>query len=398
MRDLAHPTVAEELVALHDCSGVLSAAGIAYWLPSPGSGVVHRQVALPPGGDGCGHCGTETALGTTEGVTGPWVIKPRHGRGRAISTSPMTRTRSPSWSRSSPTRWCSTGSRERVHRRRLVDERGRLAAAVPRWRLETRPGSRRWARRSSTTPSPRASVPSSAPSATRGRPTSRDSPPTRRRAVGARWSHRGQSAILGGLPLSIAAARPGRPVSARHARPRLEAERLGFLRACGCTATSPRSSRPCLRGTFSAPRRGGRGSRAGAKLERLVRYAAAPWSTRRSSRPGVASAERITTGISEVTGSASKLVEDLFSVHVGKVQIKEDQARAQLLGQLEHHLPLDRHLEGLAATGEEALDDPEAGEVVLCVEDRRGPGVPAPPPCPFPDTPAEERVPMGSVT
>jgi len=59
--------------------------------------------------------------------------------------------------------------------------------------------------------------------------------------------------------------------------------------------------------------------------------------------------------------------------HVGKVQIKEDQARRSSLASSEHHLPLDRHLEGLAATGEEALDDPEAGEVVLCVEDRRGP-------------------------
>jgi len=105
------PTVAEELVALHDCSGVLSAAGIAYWLPSPRAVVsctdkwLFHQAA--------------TAAGTAyprrrsddEGVTGPWVIKPRHGRGSRDIYFSMTRTRSPSWSRSSPTRWCSTGSR-----------------------------------------------------------------------------------------------------------------------------------------------------------------------------------------------------------------------------------------------------------------------------------------------
>ena len=136
------PTVAEELVALHDCSGVLSAAGIAYWLPSPRAVVsctdkwLFHQAATA-----AGTAVPETALGTTEGVTGPWVIKPRHGRGSrdiyfsddadevaelvSLVPDPLVQHR-------------LSGSEFTVDA--LVDERGRLAAAVPRWRLETKAG------------------------------------------------------------------------------------------------------------------------------------------------------------------------------------------------------------------------------------------------------------------
>ena len=93
------PTVAEELVALHGVSGRLAASGVAHWLPDPGAVVSctdkwrFHQVATAAGVPV-----PATALGTSAGVPGPWIIKPRHGRGsRATSTRPRTRPRWPTW-------------------------------------------------------------------------------------------------------------------------------------------------------------------------------------------------------------------------------------------------------------------------------------------------------------
>jgi len=248
--------------------------------------------ALPPGATAAGTAVPETALGTTR-ASPAWVIKPRHGRGRAISTSPMTRTRSPSWSRSSRPAGAAP-----VSGSELPSTPGRRAGKAGG-------GGARWPRDQGGISTlgetfvddavTQGVGASSAPRHT-GRPTSG----IRRRRAGGRWApgglHRGQSAILGGLPLSIAAGATWSASICEHARPRLEAERLGFLPACGCTATSPRSSRPCLtRDVQCAPPRRSRISSRSGSWSGLVRYRRS-LVDRRSSRPGVASAERITTG------------------------------------------------------------------------------------------------------
>jgi len=279
------PTVAEELVALHDCSGVLSAAGIAYWLPSPRAVVsctdkwLFHQAATA-----AGTAVPETALGTTEGVTGPWVIKPRHGRGSrdiyfsddadevaelvSLVPDPLVQHR-------------LSGSEFTVDA--LVDERGRLAAAVPRWRLETKAGI-----------------------STLGETFVDDAVTQGVGALLGALGHTGPANVQGFA--ADAPAGGGRQVVFTEVNPRFSGGcRCQLLRArtwsasiceacsasasrpsdsascraCGCTATSPRSSRPCLTRTFSAPRRGGRGSRAGAE-------AGAAWSGTRPlpGRPG----------------------------------------------------------------------------------------------------------------
>jgi carbamoyl-phosphate synthase large subunit len=135
-------TVAEELVALDGAAERLDRAGLAHWLPDPAAVeactdkwrfhlvTTAAGVAVPP-----------TGLGSADGVPGPWIVKPRHGRGSrdivavddpadldhalAQVPEPMVQHR-------------LAGREFTVDA--LVDRDGRLAAAVPRWRDETKAG------------------------------------------------------------------------------------------------------------------------------------------------------------------------------------------------------------------------------------------------------------------
>jgi carbamoyl-phosphate synthase large subunit len=135
-------TVAEEIPPLCAGAAQLAEAGLVTWLPPVDT--VHactdkwqfaqicRDHAIPA---------PATALGTTEGVPGPWIVKPRFGRGSrdvyAIDTveelgwtllrvpEPLVQTR-------------LSGAEFTVDA--LVNPHGQLAGAVPRWRLETKAG------------------------------------------------------------------------------------------------------------------------------------------------------------------------------------------------------------------------------------------------------------------
>lgn len=135
-------TVAEELVPLHAAATSLAEAGAATWLPDPWS-VEHcadkwlfhqlmteHGVPVPA-----------TAQWSEHGVPGPWIVKPRFGRGSrhvyeadnaadlsyALSHAPepLVQTK-------------ITGREFTVDT--LSGEGGVLHGAVPRWRLETKAG------------------------------------------------------------------------------------------------------------------------------------------------------------------------------------------------------------------------------------------------------------------
>ena len=136
------PTVAEELVALAEGDHALSDAGIRTWVPAPEAverctdkwtfaKVLGEAQVLTPA----------TALGEDLSVPGPWVVKPRFGRGSRdvyLVDEP------------DELHWAVRRVREPIVQTRLegweftvdalVDRAGELVGAVPRRRLETKAG------------------------------------------------------------------------------------------------------------------------------------------------------------------------------------------------------------------------------------------------------------------
>ena len=136
------PSVAEELVALDAASPALDAAGIAHWFPKPDAvvsctdkwrfhqAVVAAGLPVPP-----------TALGTADGVPGPWVVKPRHGRGSRdihLTDDPTAIAGLIAEVPEAMVQHRLTGREFTIDV--LADRSGVLVAAVPRWRNETKAG------------------------------------------------------------------------------------------------------------------------------------------------------------------------------------------------------------------------------------------------------------------
>jgi carbamoyl-phosphate synthase large subunit len=136
-------TVAEEMVCLHRARTRLAAAGVALWVPPPAAvrrcvdkWAFHRVALRTPGVPT-----PPTALGSADEVPGPWLVKPRFGRGSrdvwpADDLDEL---------RIAVRRVPDPIVQQRVAGREftvdvLVDHAGTLAAAVPRWRLQTRGG------------------------------------------------------------------------------------------------------------------------------------------------------------------------------------------------------------------------------------------------------------------
>jgi carbamoyl-phosphate synthase large subunit len=136
------PTVAEELAPLHAAAGQLRDCGAATWLPEPWS-VEHcvdkwlfYQLMREHG----------VAVPTTErwvehGVPGPWIVKPRFGRGsRDVFEAGNAADLSYAMSRAPEplVQTKITGREFTVDT--LSGEDGQLYGAVPRWRTETKAG------------------------------------------------------------------------------------------------------------------------------------------------------------------------------------------------------------------------------------------------------------------
>ncbi len=135
-------TVAEEMAAVGVAAQALAGAGVALWLPTNeavkacidkwefAKRADEADVMIPA-----------TGLGTAEGVPGPWIVKPRFGRG-SRDVLPVDDLDELSWALGRvpdpivQTRVC--GREFTVDA--LVDRDGVLRVAVPRFRVETRGG------------------------------------------------------------------------------------------------------------------------------------------------------------------------------------------------------------------------------------------------------------------
>jgi carbamoyl-phosphate synthase large subunit len=135
-------TVSEEMTSLARASAELDAAGLRHWLPPPETVEICRdkwRFALA-----CRAAGVPiptTGLSRPDGVPGPWVVKPRYGRGsRDVYwvdededfSWPLRRVADPLWQ----TRLAGREFTVDV----LVARDGTVAAAVPRWRSEVKSG------------------------------------------------------------------------------------------------------------------------------------------------------------------------------------------------------------------------------------------------------------------
>jgi carbamoyl-phosphate synthase large subunit len=135
-------TVAEEMVAVRRDRRLLDEAGVATWLPTADAVTTCLDKwRFAQCCRGAGIAAPPTALGTAHGVPGPWVIKPRFGRGsRDVHVV----------DRPEELRWVLRRVAQPLVQARLdgreftvdalVDRDGALAGAVPRWRLETKAG------------------------------------------------------------------------------------------------------------------------------------------------------------------------------------------------------------------------------------------------------------------
>jgi carbamoyl-phosphate synthase large subunit len=135
-------TVAEEMARLGEARRELAEAGMAMWLPSPTTvndcidkwafAKVMKKAGLPV---------PATGLGNANGVPGPWIVKPRFGRGSRDVVSADSAARL--W-------WALDVVPDPIVQTRcdgreftvdaLVDPGGALVASVARWRVETKAG------------------------------------------------------------------------------------------------------------------------------------------------------------------------------------------------------------------------------------------------------------------
>jgi carbamoyl-phosphate synthase large subunit len=135
-------TVAEEMAALNRAELQLRNAGVATWIPSPAAleacldkwrfvqVMQEAGVRVPP-----------TSLECVDRVPGPWIVKPRFGRGsRDVYTADDSRDLAWALRRvdQAIVQTRVTGREFTVDA--LVDPHGVMVGTVPRWRLETKAG------------------------------------------------------------------------------------------------------------------------------------------------------------------------------------------------------------------------------------------------------------------
>jgi carbamoyl-phosphate synthase large subunit len=135
-------TIAEEMPVLARCRRSLEEAGLAVWLPQPRAvETCIDKWRFAEAVEAAGVPAPATALGAADGVPGPWIVKPRFGRGsRDVYTAET----------SDELDWALARVPQPIVQTRLggleftvdalVGRDGRLVGAVPRWRLETKAG------------------------------------------------------------------------------------------------------------------------------------------------------------------------------------------------------------------------------------------------------------------
>jgi carbamoylphosphate synthase large subunit len=137
-------TVAEELPQLTARAGRLAAAGVASWLPALAAvdlccdkAAFAERMATA----GVPHPATATAADALAGVPGPWVVKPRAGRGSRGVRLLDDRAEVAAALRDGADLIAQTRLAGREFTAdALVDRDGGLRVAVPRWREETKAG------------------------------------------------------------------------------------------------------------------------------------------------------------------------------------------------------------------------------------------------------------------
>jgi carbamoyl-phosphate synthase large subunit len=135
-------TVTEEMGALVAARDELDAAGLGHWLASAEAVEVcrdkwsfacrcrHAGVVVPP-----------TGLGVPDGIPGPWVVKPRFGRGsRDVYHVDEDEDRNWVLRRVPEPIWQTRVRGQEFTVDVLVAPDGSLASAVPRWRHEVKAG------------------------------------------------------------------------------------------------------------------------------------------------------------------------------------------------------------------------------------------------------------------
>ena len=135
-------TVAEEYAALSGAKEYLDEAGVRTLMPSAAAvATCLDKWAFHEAMTAAGLPVPATGLGRAEGVPGPWIVKPRFGRGsRDIHIVPnQTRLRAAVSATPQPLVQTQLTGRE-FTADVLVDGSGSVLAVCPRWRLETKGG------------------------------------------------------------------------------------------------------------------------------------------------------------------------------------------------------------------------------------------------------------------
>ncbi|MFD0632912.1 ATP-grasp domain-containing protein [Catenulispora yoronensis] len=135
------PTVAEELIALGARADDLADSGVAVWVPSQRTVERCSDKALFATTLGEAGIATPATGWVASDVSGPWIVKPRSGRG-SRDVYPCDSAEEVTWAlRRMPEPIVQTRLAGREFTvDALVDRDGRFAGGVPRWRLETRGG------------------------------------------------------------------------------------------------------------------------------------------------------------------------------------------------------------------------------------------------------------------
>ena len=136
------PTVAEELLPLAAGRDLLEGAGLSFFLPEPDAVLdCVDKWRFAKVAQAAGVSVPATNIGSADGVPGPWVVKPRRGRGsrHVVFADDETGLRYALSEVPEPIVQTRVDGRE-FTADLLIAPSGDLAGVVPRWRLETRGG------------------------------------------------------------------------------------------------------------------------------------------------------------------------------------------------------------------------------------------------------------------